>query len=59
MKWLRNTKAFTLIEVMIVISIIAILAAIMIPNFIQYMDREKQTVTEQTQSKPQKTVGDY
>ena len=37
--WIKNTKAFTLIEVMVVVAIIAILAAIVIPNFISIRDK--------------------
>ncbi|MHA1816219.1 MAG: prepilin-type N-terminal cleavage/methylation domain-containing protein [Candidatus Heimdallarchaeaceae archaeon] len=49
---LRNNKAFTLIEVLIVIAIIAILAAVVAGNFIQIKEKVNEpSAIEQTQPK--------
>jgi type IV pilus assembly protein PilA len=42
-----NQKGFTLIELMIVVAIIGILAAVAIPAFMRYMNKAKSTEAEQ------------
>ena len=56
---LRNSKGFTLIELMIVVLIIGILAAIAIPNFVSMQDRAKEGSVKSNMHTLQLAVEDY
>jgi prepilin-type N-terminal cleavage/methylation domain-containing protein len=54
-----NNKGFTLIELMIVIAIIGILAAIAIPNFIAYRNKTFCSATESDANSIAASIADY
>lgn len=54
-----NQQGFTLIELMIVIAIIGILAAIAIPNFIAYRDKSFCSATESDAISIHQAIADY
>ena len=55
----NNQKGFTLIELMIVIAIIGILAAIAIPNYISYRDKGFCSATESDANALSSGLADY
>jgi len=59
LRMLANDKGFTLIELMIVIAIIGILAAVAIPNFIAYRDKSYCSAAEKDANGLMATVSDY
>lgn len=56
---MRNQKGFTLIELMIVIAIIGILAAIAIPNFISYRNKAYCSRAESDATAIQAAIASY
>jgi len=56
---LRGQKGFTLIELMIVIAIIGILAAIAIPNFIAYRNKTYCSAAESDAANIAAAISDY
>jgi len=54
-----NKKGFTLIELMVVIAIIGILAAIAIPNFIAYRNKSFCVAVETDASNIASSISDY
>ena len=55
----NNSKGFTLIELMIVIAIIGVLAAIAIPNFIAYRNKSYCNSAESDANNISATISDY
>ncbi len=69
MMWIKNRKGFTLVEIMIVVAIIGLLAAIAIPNFVKAREtaqanacinnmRQIESAKEQWALEKGKTTGD-
>ena len=55
----KNQKGFTLIELMIVVAIIGILAAIAVPNFISYRNKAKVSTALETASSIRGAISGY
>jgi prepilin-type N-terminal cleavage/methylation domain-containing protein len=59
MKMKRNTKGFTLVEIMIVVAIIGILVGIAVPGFIKAREKAQANACMEGQTKMEGAVDNY
>lgn len=47
MKCNRDNKGFTLVEIVVVLAILGILMAVLVPKYLQYVDKSKESIVKQ------------